>query len=385
MNGIREALGEAAASLEGSSDGGGVEAPEPVHAGTDSAGDAGPVGEVPEPASNDAGRDGQPGKPEVVGTAAQRARDATGKFTKAEAKAQAAAKAVASKAGEKEGAQQSETAKPAATPASAPPPPSPDAIKAPQSWKPAAREKWAAMPPEVQQEVTRRERETATALQESAESRKVHQQFREVVGPYEGLLRAAGSEPMAAIGQLLQTGAGLRHGSEAQKAQLIANVIKEYGVSVPTLDKVLAGQATQEAQPQQQAAQFRDPRIDQMLQQQQQRQMQKAQTDIGSFASTHEFYADVKEDMADLLETRGRRGVAMTLEEAYNLACKTHPDVSGVFEQRKAAEAAKAAVASTQRARAASTSVRTQPAGTQAPQPKGIREVLAEAAAKVGR
>ena len=43
--------------------------------------------------------------------------------------------------------------------------PAQEAAKPPQSWKPLAREKWATLAPDIQQEVLRREKETASALQ----------------------------------------------------------------------------------------------------------------------------------------------------------------------------------------------------------------------------
>jgi hypothetical protein len=82
---------------------------------------------------------------------------------------------------------------------------------------------------------------------------------------------------------------------------------------------------------------------------------------VEAFTSTAEFMDDVREDVADMMELASRRGVALTLEDAYNRACKLHPEVSQVLQQREAAKAANALQASTQRARAASSSVRSQP------------------------
>lgn len=65
---------------------------------------------------------------------------------------------------------------PAATDAAPPSPaqPSPAAadLRAPSSWKPAAREKWAALPPEIQQEVVRVDREIRQTMQETAAVRR---------------------------------------------------------------------------------------------------------------------------------------------------------------------------------------------------------------------
>lgn len=337
--------------------------------------------------------DGAPGSGEQKtgegggNAAAQRARDAAGKFTKAEAaaKAKSAAVVVPTATATLDPAKAGTVPEPAA-----PVVPAPEAIKAPQSWKPAAREKWASLAPEAQQEIARRERETATALQESAEARRVHQQFREVVAPYEGMMRAAGSEPLQTIAQLLQTGAGLRQGTPQRKADLVADIVKQYDVPIEmlaaALDRGQPGQGTPQGQQQggdmglrQEVAELKAS-IQNAWNQRNQVQTQKMQADITAFAAGHEFFEDVRHDVADLMDSRAKRGVAITLEDAYNLACKMHPEITGVFEQRKAAEAAKAAQASTQRAQAASSSVRSQPAGS-APRPQSgsVRDDLAAA------
>jgi hypothetical protein len=44
--------------------------------------------------------------------------------------------------------------------------------RAPQSWSPAAREEWTKTPPNVRAQITKREKEIATALQESAGDRR---------------------------------------------------------------------------------------------------------------------------------------------------------------------------------------------------------------------
>jgi hypothetical protein len=83
-----------------------------------------------------------------------------------------------------------------------------------------------------------------------------------------------------------------------------------------------------------------------------------------------EFFEDVRQDMADLIEVAQRRGVALTLKDAYTRAVGLHPEISKVVSQRAAA-AARTPAGATQRARAASSSVRSSPAV----QPKGDREV----------
>jgi hypothetical protein len=75
-----------------------------------------------------------------------------------------------------------------------------------------------------------------------------------------------------------------------------------------------------------------------------------------------EFFADVKDAMADILEVAAKRGVAMTPKEAYNRAVWADPHVAEVLQQRQAAQRAGNPNGSTQRAAAAAASIKASPA-----------------------
>jgi predicted metal-dependent phosphoesterase TrpH len=50
----------------------------------------------------------------------------------------------------------------------------------------------------------------------------------------------------------------------------------------------------------------------------------------------NEFFEDVREDMADIIEMAANRGRVLTLPQAYEQACKLHPEVSKIISQREA-------------------------------------------------
>lgn len=294
--------------------------------------------------------------------------------------------------------------KPAQTP---PPPPAPgtptqtpepvtgeqsQALKPPQSWGPVVREHWGKLPAEVQQAIDKRERDMTRGLQEAAPARKFQQDFQATIAPYEAHIRSQGADPMKAIGSLLQTSYALTSAPPAHKAQVVAQIIKGYGVDIAALDSILSGEAAPQSAPQQ----FDPNAIAQQVQQQvmqtiQQQRMEahrsKAAQEIEAFASEKPFFDDLREEVADYMEVAAKRGIAMTLEQAYSRALKVHEsddksEIGIVLRQRKAAEAAKANQASTQRAKVASSSVRSQPASVQ-PQsggPKSIMEEMMESA-----
>jgi hypothetical protein len=304
-------------------------------------------------------------------------RDDKGRFApKAKTSASATAKPVTPEA----------TATPAPAPAEAASTPAPvestptPTLKAPANWKPAAREKWAQLPPEVQAEAVRVHHEVQKTLQETTQARRTAEALDATVRPYLPLIQAEGGDVMRAVGSLLQTAAALRTAPPAHKAQLVAQLIKTYGVPVDALDAALVGETSQanHAPPE-----YRDPRVDQMLSalQAQKAAQAKAEQDraaaeVESFKAEAEFLDDVREDMADLIEVARRRGVALSLKDAYSRAVAMNPDVAEALRQREAAKAAQTANAATAKARAASSSVRSSPAAAPSKSDDSIRALL---------
>jgi hypothetical protein len=250
-------------------------------------------------------------------------------------------------------------------------------LKPPQSWTPAAREAFAKAPPEVQAEVNRRERQMASAMQDSAQARRFHETFNAVLAPHSNMIQQeAGGDPVRVVSSLLQTAQALR-GSQAP--HVIAALVRQFRIPIADLDQALAdGPQSQPAQRAQQLPEYRDPRVDQLLQRAEQQQAQRIQKEIDDFAQGAEFFQDVRPRVAALIGEGG-----MTLPEAYDSACWSNPQIRGILQQREAAKAANAGNASTQRARAAASSVKGQPAGATAPQPNGVRAALEAAASRL--
>lgn len=264
-------------------------------------------------------------------------------------------------------------------------------LRAPQSWKPSVREHWGKLPPDVQQEVLRREREIGRSLQETADARQFREGFQRAIQPYEGMLRGEGKEPLAAVGELLQVSQALRTAPPVHKAQLVASMIQTFGVPVEAIANALDG-VPQQGQPQAAQQPPHDPRFDQFLASLEQQkaaqaraQQEEMATELSRFAEGKEFFEDLKPYMADILDVAARRGVSLSLEDAYTRAVQMHPDVSAVVKQREAAQAATATTAATQRSRNAATSVKSTPAkaptGTE--EPDDWRGAIAQAEAQL--
>lgn len=265
-------------------------------------------------------------------------------------------------------------------------------VKAPQSWKPAAREKWAAVPPEVRQEVERREKEMARTLQDTAPARQFYGEMQRLIQPFAGIVHAQGG-PFKAYENFLHHANILQVGTPAQKAGLVAHLVKSFGIGVDALAAALDGQPVPQGQqapsqvdPAALARQVRQEVLADIQRQSAQRLHSQATQEIEEFGSSKEFFEDVREDMADLLESYARRGRALSPEEAYSMAVRNHPDVSEVLRQRDEAKAATAKLAATQQQRAAASTIRSKPSGvTHAEAPKDLRGDIEAAMAAAGR
>lgn len=260
-------------------------------------------------------------------------RDASGKF---------APKAKEAPAQGLEGTQGAANA-PAGAPAPIGAAPAPGELKAPASWTPQAREQWAAVPEPLKAEIHRRESELGRVMMQGAQQRQFVDAFENIVRPYEMFIRAENSNPLQAVQNLMQTAAEFRVGTPARKVELVAGIIRNFGIDLEALDASLAGHITANGHQQTQAQQFRDPRVDQLLSMQQQQLQYQRQNDaqqvnqtLQAFGSTHEFYGDVRGLMGDILEMKAKRGEALDLEAAYKLACNSHEGVSTILAQRQA-------------------------------------------------
>ncbi len=291
-------------------------------------------------------------------------RDEKGRFKTKDAKPPVAPETTAEAAAEPaQGIQPGPKAEPKAAPQE----------RAPASWRPDVREHWSRLPPEVRAEVARREREMQATLQDTAEARRFSEQLQNVIRPYEMFIKAENSNPLQAIDNLMSTAAKLRTGTAPELAQLVAGMVKQFGVGrfgqtfIEQLDSALAGEVPRvdpvQSQVQQVLQQQLAP-VTQFMSQfqqaqaaQQQRMQQEAVSEVQTFIERAEFGEDVREEMADLLEVAQRRGRELSLADAYKQACLTNPRVRAVLEQRAKTKGAQQLTGAAQRARAAAVSV----------------------------
>lgn len=242
------------------------------------------------------------------------------------------------------------------------------ADRAPQSWKAGAKAKWAATDPEIRAEVQRREREVTKVLSDSAASRRFAQEFREVAGLFEQRLRSANVHPLKAFQSLMHIDQTMATSTPVERAKMAAQWLQSYQVDFQLLDQALSGAeiVSPDDRVERLLAQKLAP-VEEFIQGQrtqaqrsEQQMAQESQTAVEAMANDDVKYPDfelVREDMADIIEINSRRGISLSLEQAYTKAVAMNPDASAAAAARsKQAQASKANEAA-QRSLGASLSV----------------------------
>jgi hypothetical protein len=243
--------------------------------------------------------------------------------------------------------------------------------RAPNSWKPTEREDWAKAPASIRAAVLRREKEIEQALGETNNIRKFSNELANIIQPHVAILQEQRTTPLAAINSLMTTAAGLYRGNQEQKANLVAQIIANYGVDIKTLDAVLSKQPIppqQQNQPNPNAippwAQpvFQFMTEAQRAKQQREQYMQaEANAEIEQAQAEMPFFDDLRNDMADLMEMAANRGRTLDMKGAYALAVAANPEIKKIVDQRTAAARQSAGISQTKRA--AASSVRGSPVG----------------------
>jgi hypothetical protein len=247
-------------------------------------------------------------------------------------------------------------------------PPAAVVVKAPTSWRPETREKWASLPDDVKQDIQRREREISVGLGEAASHRKTAEGWTKTIAPYEMLFRADGTDPQQGVAGLLQVAATLISGPEPRKAEVLAGLFTRYGVTVDSFANAVNRLQAGGAQPAPQPTAALPPEVGEALayvrQLKEERETEKRGASErmleeyrNSGAPEAEFFEDLRKSAGRLLALAMEDGESMTLQEAFALAAARNSEISGVLAQRKAAAEAKTKAAEIARKRGAARSI----------------------------
>lgn len=221
----------------------------------------------------------------------------------------------------------------------------PQELKAPAQWKPHVREKWNALPREVQEEVTRREADHMRMIGSLGPKIGLANLVANHIEPFVETLQQNQVPPQQFLGEVFGTIRTLHQGTPQQRAEVVANMVQSYGVDLRMLDAVLTRRL--QLPPEYQQAQRLAAQAQGVLQQRnaeqrqfhEQQQQDAADRTLAAFGADprNEFFEDVRGMMADLLQS----GSSRNLEEAYAAAVWANPDTRKILLQREAADRAK--------------------------------------------
>jgi len=172
--------------------------------------------------------------------------------------------------------------------------------RAPQAWKPEAREFWKQIPEAARREILRTEQSVQQTLRETVEDRRFAQAMKETVRPFEHFIKAEGSDPIKAVDNLLTTAARLRTGNAQEVAAMMGQLVNQFGTGrfgpefIRALDSNLAGIAQPQMDPYVAQMEQRMRQMEQQFQNQQnyEQQMlnQNAENEIYAFQQEAEFF-----------------------------------------------------------------------------------------------
>ncbi len=224
--------------------------------------------------------------------------------------------------------------------------------EAPRSWKIATREHWSKLPKEVREQIQTRETEITQFIGRHGAAIQHKAQFDETVQPFLPFIAAQQSTPMKAFHSLMTTAARLTTGAPHAKAQVIAEIIRNYGVDLSTLDEVLSQQlkggppvGPQNSGMGNQPPAWAQPIFNFMQETQQARQAreertrQEAAAELAAFEKKP-FFNDLREDIGLIMERASAKGEVVTIQQAYDKARKMNPEVDKILTQREKAGAA---------------------------------------------
>ena len=261
----------------------------------------------------------------------------------------------------------------------------------PASWKKFAHEHWAKADPRLQEYVWQREEQMREGVEKVMSKAQFADAMQQAIEPYMPTIQGMGLTPDKAVAALMEADHKLRTSDPQTRTALFYQLAQSYGINLGAVP----AQAAQPGQMPQQATV--DPLVWQLQnelnnvrgevmgwkQQQEMQQNQQLLSEINQFSLKAEHFEEVRPSMIRLLQS----GEAETLEEAYEKALWSNPDLRKQLMEAQQAEItgkqARDANKAAKAARAAAVSVRSATPGVNtAPKSATRRAILEDAFAE---
>lgn len=282
-----------------------------------------------------------------------------------------------------------------------------DLTRAPSTWSPKERAAWANVPQEARAAIHRRESDFMAGQSQLLPDAQFGAEMRATIDPYRMLIDSEGGTPATAILDLLKTAAILRTGTAQQKYGTIANIASRFG-----LDLRLFGARPTNGQQQPQSVppqhEFRDPRVDGLIQHFTTQEQQRAAAEQRTAESTvarwmneadaagnplRPYAADVIDAMSVMIPQIKSANPNLSYDHilgaAYEAATWANPEIRQLLQtQQRTANDAQARAESQRRAeaarRGASVNVPRRGAAPRRPQTGSMEDTIAETARELG-
>lgn len=219
---------------------------------------------------------------------------------------------------------------------------------APSTFTPAAKAAYQALPKDspLRADIKKREADYQKGISQYKQAAEQGGSLLAEIQPYMGVIQAEGGTPQRAIKQLLHTAYQLRSGTPQDRGRLVMQIIQQYGADItpfygsppaegqqPAFDpQAIAPMVQQLLSPHLQRIEQFESKFMTAQQQREQGEQKAAEASIEQFRTAadpqgnakHPYFENVRPLMADFLD----KGHAQTMEQAYEMACRAHPEVS---------------------------------------------------------
>lgn len=264
--------------------------------------------------------------PAAEANSAARARDASGKFTKAAIETEKPL-AVTPDPNDK-------TVKPAITPEVPPAQAVSKFAEAPRSWSAVEKAAWAGTPEEARAAAYRREEDFHRGIEQYRGKAGHFDALHAVISPHAEIFKQSGQNAVENISGLLNLQQVLFTGSDDQKIGTLLQIVENVGIK---RDMLLAGLQNPKAQP------AHDPRVDSLARETMQLRQQLSQVQQAPLLNeVQKFWADPANEylsepgVFDLMMQMIQSGVAANAQEAYDKACRLSDPVQAKVSAKKA-------------------------------------------------
>jgi len=220
--------------------------------------------------------------------------------------------------------------------------------EAPEAWSAENKAEFNKLPPNIQAQVIKREKDIEKAMTRGDGELAMGRQFKEIVMPYMAGIQAEGSNALDAVKSLLNTAHVLRTADPQQKLNLFAQIAKQYGVPLENVVNSTQNRIDPALETlQQRLDRLERERSEEALIRQQEEQA-RIEATIDAFRNdpAHSLFEEVRSEMGQLLNA----GLAKDMKDAYEKAINLRPDLRPVAQaktveqiQNKALTAKKAA------------------------------------------